>query len=91
VPSMLCNSVPYLHNSQNKTVAIPPVMIFVFSSLICMLLIKFLVWILRKLLIFHDSQIFSVDPEARVRFPALPDSLRSSGSGKGSIQPREYN
>jgi hypothetical protein len=25
-----------------------------------------------------------------VRFPALPDPLRSSGSGTGSTQPREY-
>jgi hypothetical protein len=28
---------------------------------------------------------------SRVRFPALPDFLRSSGSGKGSSQPGEYN
>jgi hypothetical protein len=28
---------------------------------------------------------------SRVRFPALPDFLRSSGSGMGSIQPREYD
>jgi hypothetical protein len=27
----------------------------------------------------------------RVRFPALPDFPRSSGSGTGSTQPREYN
>jgi hypothetical protein len=27
----------------------------------------------------------------RVRFPALPDVLRSSGSGTGSTQPREDN
>jgi hypothetical protein len=27
----------------------------------------------------------------RDRFPALPDFLRSSGSGTGSTQPREYN
>jgi hypothetical protein len=26
-----------------------------------------------------------------IRFPALPDFLRSSGSGTGSTQPREYN
>jgi hypothetical protein len=26
-----------------------------------------------------------------VRFPALPDFLRSNGSGTGSTQPREYN
>jgi hypothetical protein len=30
-------------------------------------------------------------PEAWVRFPALPDFLRSSGSGTGSTQSREYN
>jgi hypothetical protein len=31
------------------------------------------------------------DPEVRVRFPAIPDFLRSSGSGTGSTQRREYN
>jgi hypothetical protein len=28
---------------------------------------------------------------SRVRFPVLPDFLRSSGSGTGSTQPREDN
>jgi hypothetical protein len=28
---------------------------------------------------------------SRIRFSALPDFLRSSGSGTGSTQPREYN
>jgi hypothetical protein len=28
---------------------------------------------------------------SRVRFPALPDFLRSSGSGTGSTQPRDDN
>ena len=28
---------------------------------------------------------------SRVRFPALPDFLSSSGSGMGSTQPREVN
>jgi hypothetical protein len=28
---------------------------------------------------------------SRVRFPALPDFLTSSGFGTGSTQPREYN
>ena len=28
---------------------------------------------------------------AKVRFPALPDFLSSSGSGTGSTQPREVN
>jgi hypothetical protein len=32
-----------------------------------------------------------VDPEVQVRFPALPHFLRSSGSGTGFTQPREYN
>jgi hypothetical protein len=34
---------------------------------------------------------YRLDSEAQVRFPALPDFLRSSGSGTGSTQPREYN
>jgi hypothetical protein len=33
----------------------------------------------------------STDPEVRVRFPTIPDFLRSSGFGTGSTQPREYN
>jgi hypothetical protein len=43
------------------------------------------------------SEFLATDPEARVRFPALPDFLwgkkgkKSSGSGTGSTQPREYN
>jgi hypothetical protein len=32
----------------------------------------------------------ATDPEARVRFPALPEK-KSSGSGTESTQPREYN
>jgi hypothetical protein len=35
--------------------------------------------------------ILTTDPEVRVRFPALPDFLRSSGSGTESTQPRVYN
>jgi hypothetical protein len=35
------------------------------------------------------SEFLATDPEARVRFPALPK--KSSGSGTGSTQPREYN
>jgi hypothetical protein len=41
---------------------------------------------LKNLLIF-----VAANPEVRVRFPALPDFLRSSVSGTGSTQPREYN
>jgi hypothetical protein len=44
------------------------------------------------------SEFLATDPEARVRFPALPDFLKekkkkenSSGSGTGSTQPREFN
>jgi hypothetical protein len=33
----------------------------------------------------------ATDPEVRVRFPAKPDFLRSSGSETGSSQPRDYN
>jgi hypothetical protein len=41
--------------------------------------------------VVHYSEFLATDPEVRVRFPALPDFLRSSGSGTGSPQPREYN
>jgi hypothetical protein len=37
------------------------------------------------------SEFLATDPEVPVRFPELPDFLRSSGSGTGSTQPREYN
>jgi hypothetical protein len=40
--------------------------------------------------IFMQIFINSTDPEARVRFPPLPNFLRSSGAGTGSTQPREY-
>jgi hypothetical protein len=36
-------------------------------------------------------EFLATDPEVRVRFQALPDFLRSGGSGTGSTQPREYN
>jgi hypothetical protein len=36
------------------------------------------------------SEFLATDPEARVLFPALPEK-KSSGSGTGSTQPREYN
>jgi hypothetical protein len=41
--------------------------------------------------VVYLSHFLATDPEVRVRFPALPDFLRSSGSGKGSTQPREHN
>jgi hypothetical protein len=34
-------------------------------------------------------EFLATDPEARVRFPALPE--KNSGSGTGSTQLREYN
>jgi hypothetical protein len=37
------------------------------------------------------SEFLATEEEVRVRFPGLPDFLRSSGSGTGSTQPREYN
>jgi hypothetical protein len=36
-------------------------------------------------------EFLATDPEIQVRFPALPHFLRSSGSGTGSAQPREYS
>jgi hypothetical protein len=41
--------------------------------------------------LWSSGQSLATDPEVRFRFPALPDFLRSSGSGTGSTQPREYN
>jgi hypothetical protein len=39
----------------------------------------------------YNIEFLPTDPEAEVRFPALSDFLRSSASGTGSTQPREYN
>jgi hypothetical protein len=39
----------------------------------------------------YEIEFLTTDPEARVRFPALPEEKKSSGSGTGSTQPREYN
>jgi hypothetical protein len=36
-------------------------------------------------------EFLATDPEIRVRFPVLPDLLRSSGYGTRSTEPREYN
>jgi hypothetical protein len=38
-----------------------------------------------------EVRVLATYPEVRVRIPALPDFLRSSGSGTGSNQSREYN
>jgi hypothetical protein len=37
------------------------------------------------------SEFLATDPEVLVRFPALPNFLRSSWSKRGSTQPHEYN
>jgi hypothetical protein len=53
--------------------------------------------IISRSLLFHClsgravRDFLSTDPEIRVRFLALPDFLRSSGSGTESTQPRQYN
>jgi hypothetical protein len=46
---------------------------------------------MRSFLEFLPLQFLATDPEVRLRFPELPDFLRSSGSGTGSTQSREYN
>jgi hypothetical protein len=38
-----------------------------------------------------SDEFLATGPEVRVRFPTLPDFLRSNGSGTGPTQPREYN
>jgi hypothetical protein len=40
--------------------------------------------------VVYWSEFLATDSEDRVRFLVLPDFLRSSGSGSGSTQPREY-
>jgi hypothetical protein len=37
------------------------------------------------------SEFLATDPEVRVRFPALPHFLKSSGTGTRGTQPHEYN
>jgi hypothetical protein len=39
--------------------------------------------------VVERSEFLAADPEVRVRFPALSDFLRCSGSATGSTQPRE--
>jgi hypothetical protein len=41
--------------------------------------------------LWSSGQSSSTNSEVRVRFPSLPDFLRSSESGTASTQPREYN
>jgi hypothetical protein len=57
----------------------------------CQLLFSVLIRINGPLLWSSGQEFLAADPEVLVRFPALPDFLRSSGSGTGFTQPREYN
>jgi hypothetical protein len=41
--------------------------------------------------LWSNDQSLATDPEVWVRFLALPDFQRSSGSGAGSTHPHEYN
>jgi hypothetical protein len=56
---------------------------------------EYVSWLLLLLLLATSVVLWSgfldTYPEAQVRFPALPDFLRSSGSGTGSTQSPEYN
>jgi hypothetical protein len=44
-----------------------------------------------KLPLWSIGELLATDPVLWVRFPALPEFVRSSGSGTGSTLPREYN
>jgi hypothetical protein len=50
-----------------------------------------LISIVRTAPVVKRSEFLAADLEARLRFPALPDFLRSNESGTGATQPREYN
>jgi hypothetical protein len=41
--------------------------------------------------VVYRLEFLATDPEVQVRFPALTDFLRSSGSGTGYTQPCEHN
>jgi hypothetical protein len=41
--------------------------------------------------VVYGSEFLATDLEVWARFPALPDFLRSSGSGTGTTQPCEYS
>jgi hypothetical protein len=78
-----CNFYPSFHLSQ-KTLA----------KLLQFLLhahIIFLSYIKLTASVVYWSVFLATDPEVRVRFPALPDFLTSSGSGTGPTQFSEYN
>jgi hypothetical protein len=60
------------------------------TSLLLVTLFNFIIWI-QTASVAKWSEFLATDPEVRVRFPSLPDFLRSSGSGTVSTQPREHN
>jgi hypothetical protein len=51
---------------------------------------KFILYFVRDRLCGLVFRVLGYISEGRVRFPALPEK-KSSGSGTGSTQPREYN
>jgi L-rhamnose isomerase len=48
------------------------------------------IWVLCKTVRSESTNVYKFS-RSRVRFPALPDFLRSSVCGSGSTQPREDN
>jgi hypothetical protein len=62
-----------------------------FTLLVSLNRIRYFLTVLATTSVVQWSEFLATDPEARVRFPALLDFLRSSGSGTGSTQPRDYN
>jgi hypothetical protein len=55
----------------------------------CIIIILF--WLALHALYKYYSPYVTTGGEFRVRVPGLPDFLRSSRSGTGSTQPRQYN
>jgi hypothetical protein len=64
----------------------------IFGSFIFCLIVDFFLVILCSSILWSSGQSSWLQIQrSRVRFPALSDFLRSSGSETGSTQPREYN
>jgi hypothetical protein len=70
----------------------PPFVTYIYIY-ICACFITFLlhIFLTSAASVVYWSEFLATDPEVWVRFPALPDFLRSSESGTGSTQPHEYN
>jgi hypothetical protein len=54
-------------------------------------MLGFLIHVFETASMVYWSELLATDPEDWVRFLALPDLLRNSWSGTGSIQHREHN